>query len=236
MNAPLVIMVGADKGGVGKTTVARALIDYLAARNLPHRAFDTEHPRGGLKRFVPAAEVIDIETIDGQMQVFDSLAATSVIDVRAGMLSRILGLLDRAHLLDDVKAGTVGLSLLHVLGPSVQSLGEVPEAAAAIGGGSRHFIVKNYISETTGYFDWDSPASKLADVFVQLAPHTVTVPHLEDRAGETIDKLGASFDFFSRDAGQSRMLRGLVRTWLDNVWKDFDKIGLGQLAEAARAA
>ena len=38
MNPPLIIMVGADKGGIGKTTVTRALIDYLAAKDLPYRA------------------------------------------------------------------------------------------------------------------------------------------------------------------------------------------------------
>jgi Mrp family chromosome partitioning ATPase len=42
---PAVIVVGADKGGVGKTTIARALLDYLAANNVLTRAFDTETPR-----------------------------------------------------------------------------------------------------------------------------------------------------------------------------------------------
>lgn len=29
---PAVIIVGADKGGVGKTTVARTMLDYFAAK------------------------------------------------------------------------------------------------------------------------------------------------------------------------------------------------------------
>src|SRR5580698_776854 len=48
---PAVILVGADKGGVGKTTVARALADYLTGKNIMTRAFDTESPRGTLQRF-----------------------------------------------------------------------------------------------------------------------------------------------------------------------------------------
>jgi hypothetical protein len=43
---PAVIVVGADKGGVGKTTVSRTLLDYFAANNVATRAFDTESPRG----------------------------------------------------------------------------------------------------------------------------------------------------------------------------------------------
>ncbi len=48
---PVVLLIGADKGGVGKTTIARTVLDYLAANGTPARAFDTEFPRGTLKRF-----------------------------------------------------------------------------------------------------------------------------------------------------------------------------------------
>jgi cellulose biosynthesis protein BcsQ len=44
MAKPAVIPVGADKGGVGKTTVSRTLLDYFASRKVPTRAFDTEPP------------------------------------------------------------------------------------------------------------------------------------------------------------------------------------------------
>ena len=40
MAKPTVILIGADKGGVGKTTVARTLVDYLTAQGIPLRAFD----------------------------------------------------------------------------------------------------------------------------------------------------------------------------------------------------
>src|SRR5690349_17288784 len=53
MSKPAVIIVGADKGGVGKTTVTRTLLDYFNARKIPTRAFDTEAPKGTLKRFHP---------------------------------------------------------------------------------------------------------------------------------------------------------------------------------------
>ena len=41
---PTLILVGADKGGVGKTTVSRALLDFFARKNVLTRAFDTENP------------------------------------------------------------------------------------------------------------------------------------------------------------------------------------------------
>jgi hypothetical protein len=42
MPRPAVILVGADNGGVGKTTVAHTLLDYFGAHQMPTRAFDTE--------------------------------------------------------------------------------------------------------------------------------------------------------------------------------------------------
>ena len=89
MAKPVVIVVGADKGGVGKTTVSRTLLDYFSANNVLTRAFDTESPRGTLKRFHPdITEIVDMTTTPDQMKIFDTLNAVSpsvtVIDVRAG--------------------------------------------------------------------------------------------------------------------------------------------------------
>ena len=74
MARPAVILVGADKGGVGKTTVSRTLLDYFAARKVPTRAFDTEHPRGTLTRFHPdITDVVDVTSVPDQMKIFDTI-------------------------------------------------------------------------------------------------------------------------------------------------------------------
>ena len=92
MARPAVILVGADKGGVGKTTVARTLIDYFGAHQTPTRAFDTEAPRGTLRRFHPdITDVVDITSTSDQMKIFDTVSTSSahitVIDIRAGLHS-----------------------------------------------------------------------------------------------------------------------------------------------------
>ena len=74
MAKPAVIVVGADKGGVGKTTVSRTVLDYFSANNVPTRAFDTESPRGTLKRFHPdVTEIVDVTSTSDQMKIFDTL-------------------------------------------------------------------------------------------------------------------------------------------------------------------
>ncbi len=237
MTAPLIVMVGADKGGVGKTTVCRSVLDYFAAQGVPTRVFDTEHPSGDLTRFAPSARVIDIGRVPDQMLVFDQLdtAGVTVVDVRAGLLSPTLRALDEVRLLEDVRSGAVALALLHVLGPTISSLAEMTEAAQLIGREARHYLVKNHINDT-GFFDWDSDG-RYAEYFRRMQSVTIVVPRLKEIACETVQKVGGSFQAFARNeapngapASHSRVLRGYVRSWLDETWRELDRVGLGELA------
>lgn len=230
MSTPLIIMVGADKGGVGKTTVARALDDYLIARGVVAKVFDSEWPAGDLKRFAPSATVVDIEKIGDQMKVFDALEGVTVLDVRAGLLSPTLRALDDAQLLTDIRDGKISLALLHVLGPTISSFNEIDQAARLVGGGTKHFIVRNYINES-GFFDWDTD-NRFATVFNQMAGMTVNVPHIPAEACERIQKVGNSFTAFTQDPKQSRVLAGNIKTWLGKVWGEFDRVGLNAMVRA----
>src|SRR2546428_10833753 len=52
MTKPAVVLIGADKGGVGKTTVVRTLLDYFAHRQVRARAFDTCSSASNLAWFI----------------------------------------------------------------------------------------------------------------------------------------------------------------------------------------
>jgi hypothetical protein len=158
MAKPAVIIVGADKGGVGKTTVSRTLLDYFIAHQIPTRAFDTESPRGTLKRFHPeVTEVVDMTLIADQMKIFDTLnsaqASVTVIDVRAGLMSPTLKALRDIGFIDAAKKGQITFAVFHILGPSIASLDEINETAAYLGD-ARYFMVKNFINNTH-FFEWD---------------------------------------------------------------------------------
>ena len=146
---PTVLIIGADKGGVGKTTIARTVLDYLRAKSMPARAFDSESPRGTLKRFHPAVtEIVDITHTGDQMKVLDTLAGNdarvTLIDIRAGLLSSTLKAFQDSGFFDAVRAGDFNFGLFHVLGPSVASLEEINEVAPYTENGT-YFAVKNII-------------------------------------------------------------------------------------------
>jgi hypothetical protein len=158
MTKPAVVLLGADKGGVGKTTVARTVLDYFADRRVRARAFDTEVPRGTLKRFYPdLVDVVDINYVPHQMRIFDTVnstdASVSLIDVSAGLLSPTLNALRNIGFIEAAKKGHITFVVFHILGPSIASLDEIVGTAAYLGDG-RYFMVKNFINNTH-FFEWD---------------------------------------------------------------------------------
>ncbi len=230
MAKPVVILVGADKGGVGKTMVARALLDYFVAHNVPTRAFDTEAPKGTLSRFHPdITDVVDVTSTADQMKVFDTLAATdvTVIDVRAGLLSATLRMLRDIGFLESAKKNQIGFAMFHILGPSIASLEEIGETANFVSD-AHYFLVKNFINNTT-FFEWD-PAT-YNNYFKRIkGAQEITVPKLNEMACEQVELASVSFVSFVANkapggapASYSFVLRGYVRHWLGMVWAEFDR-------------
>ena len=235
MAKPAVIVVGADKGGVGKTTVSRTVLDYFSANNVPTRAFDTESPRGTLKRFHPdITEIVDVTSTSDQMKIFDTLntASTSVtvIDVRAGLLSPTLASLRDIGFLDAAKSGQITFAVFHILGPSIASLDEIAETANFMQG-AKYFLVKNFINNTS-FFEWDQATYN--SYFHRIKDATeLTIPKLNEMAYEQVEVASVPFLKFVANKGvhdetenYSFVLRGYVRHWLAAVWSEFDRIKL----------
>ena len=233
MTKPAVIIVGADKGGVGKTTVMRTLLDYFLARKVPTRAFDTEAPKGTLKRFHPdVTDVVDVTRIPDQMQIFDTLSdnAVTLIDVRAGLLSPTLMALRNIGFIDAAKKGQITLSVFHVLGPSIASLDEIVETSDFVSD-VRYFLVKNFINNTH-FFEWDQATYN--SYFKRLKDAVeISIPKLNEMACEQVELASVPFLTFIANkkangeaAAYSFVLRGYVRHWLGHVWAEYDRIKL----------
>lgn len=217
MPIPLVVIVGADKGGVGKTTIARALLDYFKTQGIECRAFDTEAPAGVLKRFFPdKTEIVDLTRSDAQMKVFDNLPAVTVIDVRAGLLSPTLKTLAEIGFLDMVKDGKIKVAVLHVLGSSLASFAEVATTQAALPG-CKHFLVTNHVNDAA-FFEWDASTAALVHT---VGDGLLNVPKLNELAVEHVETAGVPFVDFVANQANSMVLRGYVKFWLGKVFEQF---------------
>lgn len=232
---PTLIVIGADKGGVGKTTVARAMLNFFADNSIPSRAFDTEYPRGTLQRFHPdITEVVDITQTPDQMRILDTLdtshAKVSVLDTRAGALTTSLNALQEVGFIDAVRRGEYNFALFHILGPSIASLAEIAETAPYVTD-AHYYLVKNYVNDST-FFEWD-PATIQAYFGKVKSTGEVTIPKLNAMAYEQVEIAGVPFSTFvsnktaSLEAAQhSFTLRGYVRTWQNRNAEEFNRIRL----------
>jgi hypothetical protein len=221
--APLVIIVGADKGGVGKTMVSRTLMDYFRHQGVTFRGFDTEAPAGVLKRFFPdKVEVVDLTKSDGQMRVFDTLkdAQVTVIDVRAGLLSPTLKMLAETGFLDGVKEGRLKITVLHVLGSTQASFDEI-KATGALVEGSKHYLVVNHANEAS-FMGLTLEMKNTGDGVINIAK-------LNELAAEYVDTAGVSFDAFTANESNSAVMRGYIKNWMGRVFKQYDAARLAQI-------
>ena len=200
------------------------------------RAFDTESPRGTLKRFHPdITEVVDVTSVADQMKIFDTLgsadASVTVIDVRAGLLSSTL------QALSDI--GFLEFGARRARSPSrcfTSSGRRSPRSRRSprpprFVGDANYFLVKNLINNTT-FFEWD-PAT-YNSYFKQIkGAEEITIPKLNEMACEQVEVASVPFVSFianknakGEPANYSFVLRGYVRHWLGNVWGEYDRVKL----------
>jgi hypothetical protein len=223
MPVPHLILAGAGKGGVGKTFLCRALLDYFAARNISCRAFDTESPQGILKRFHPKnTEIVDLAKSDGQMKALDSLksAQITLIDLRAGLLSPTLRMLAEIGFLNGVTEGKLKITILHVIGGTEASFAEI-KATARIVAGAKHILTVNRMT--------DASFAGLTEDMKAAAAGLIEIGKLNEATVDQLDAAGVSFAGYIANENNSSVLSGYLSAWMRRVFKEFDLAKLGEI-------
>lgn len=207
------LIVGANKGGVGKTLTARTILEYMAAYPSSCRIFDTEPGDGVLKRFYPPAETVNPTDALDLAKIIDGLdkARVTLVDIRAGLLTPTLNLLQRIGL----KHGTeTHVAVFHVIGNTVPSLAEIGEMDTLLKNNGDHIAVLNHATPETFF-----PQITAKGEIVEIA-------YLDAPVGDDVDRRGQTFINYCKDTTNSRTKRGLVEAWQRDNAAAFDKIGL----------
>jgi hypothetical protein len=210
------ILVGADKGGVGKTTLTRLILDFMGQYPSSCRIFDTEPGIGVLKRFYPPAETVNLTDPLDLAKVIDGLdkARVTVVDIRAGLLTPTLNSFHRIGL----KHGTeTHVAVFHVLGNTVASLAEVKSMAALLAGQGDHIVVKNHATPDTRF------------VPVEATAEAIEIGFLDTAAADRVDQRSQTFTNFIKDATNSRTLRGLTDAWFADGAEELHRIGVNNI-------
>jgi len=241
MAKPALILIGADKGGVGKTTVARTLLDYSPhimcrrsrsiaktegnAQTLSSRCQRSRRCHRGRGSNAHHRHAVD----DGRDR--HGCRRPRRIDVADAGRLRDIGFLEA------VKKGQITFVVFHILGSSIASLNEIEETGPFTTD-AEYFLVKNFINNTN-FFEWDQATH--ASYFKKLKDAVVIeIPKLNEMAYEQVELASVPFLTFvankdgkAETANYSFVLRGYVRHWLGNVWAEYDRVKLLDLFDTA---
>jgi len=224
----LVIAHG-EKGGVGKTTIARVLADYLVARKLAFRAYDGEGVTGQLMRFHPE-QTLPIEFTDaaGISPVLDHLmdggnAHLALVDLGARAGNDLKSWLYRGGVLEESAAGRLGVTVVYVLGGAVDSVGHLKECLAALGKDVKYLIVKNMgvASHFTVY-----EQSHIRQELLSAGAQEMVLPALDTTVFQSVDRASIPFSAFAEsNAGNFGYTeRRYCRTWLRECFSALDQV------------
>ena len=216
---PRLILTHGEKGGVGKTTVARVVADFLNARDTTFRAFDAEGSTGQLLRFHPeataAVKVDDAATIapvlDYVMEAGGKRLALVDLGARSG--EDMKGWLYRGGALEEAEAARLGITVIYVLGGAVDSVGHLKECFAALGREVNYVIVRNF--GVSGKFDiYDH--SKVRKELLASGAREIEFPALDGSVYQSVDRASVSFSAFAEGEGGNFGFteRRYCRTWL----------------------
>lgn len=187
--------VGGDKGGVGKSVVARVLVAWCAERGLPFRAFDADGSHGALLRHYPAqaqsVDVMDFEQADRLLTAAEELPEGRVIvDLPArgdGAVAAWLAEGDIARLAADMR---VELVFWHVMDDGKDAINALSRGLERHQPPARHVVVENLgRGFRFALFD-QSPARAAADA-AQVP--IIQFPELHPPVMRKLDRSDASF-------------------------------------------
>ncbi len=226
---PRLILTHGEKGGVGKTTVARVLADFLNSKKIAFRAFDAEGPTGQLLRFHRnETAAVDVGDSTGIAPVLDYVMDASgrrvaLVDLGARSGEDLKAWLYKGGALEEAGAGTLGITVVYVLGGAVDSVGHLKECFHALGKDVNYIIVKNF--GVAGKFDIYDNSNIRKDVLAAGAKE-VSFPPLDGAVYQSVDRSNLPFSAFAESTGINAGFteKRYCRTWLRECFAALDEV------------
>jgi hypothetical protein len=216
---PRLILTHGEKGGVGKTTVARVLADFLNSRKVTFRAFDAEGNMGQLLRFhkneTASVDVSDAASIAPVLDyVMDGAGRRiALVDLGARSGEDLKNWLYRGGALEEAEAAHLGITVVYDLGGAVDSVGHLKECFNALGRNVSYIIVKNFgVAAKFELYDQSNVRKDL----LAIGAKEVSLPALDGSVYQSVDRASLPFSAFAESQGANFGFteRRYCRTWL----------------------
>jgi hypothetical protein len=229
VDKPRLILTHGEKGGVGKTTVARVIADFLNSKDTTFRAFDAEGNTGQLLRFHPSETAsVDVSNAATIAPVLDYVMEPggkkiALVDLGARSGEDVKSWLYRGGALEEAEAGRLGITVIYVLGGAVDSVGHLKECYTALGRDVSYVIVKNF--GVAGKFDVYDQSNVRKDL-LSVGAREIDFPALDGSVYQSVDRASISFNAFADGIGGNfgYTERRYCRTWLRECFGALEEV------------
>ena len=225
-------LIGGEKGGVGKSLVARVVAQYLIDRELPFLGFDTDRSHGALMRFYAghASPVLveNYEALDAIVEAaVEQPGRRILVDLAAQTHDPLVKWMDDAGVIN--LADELGLDLYywHVMDSGKDSVDLLKKVLDRFGTGVRYVLVRNQVrGNDFGVLEQSGEQSRA----VALGAKVVSIKRLHEGVMQKIDSGSSSFwkaKTSDKDStGLGLMDRQRVKMWLRDAYREMDEVGI----------
>ncbi len=220
--------IGGEKGGVGKSVLARLLAQYHIDRGLPFRVFDTDLSHGAMMRFYGEyATPIALDDFAGADQLMDAAVERPqnvLVDLAAQTTRPLFRWMNDNDLPGLAAEEGVGVVLWHVMDDGADGIGLLEQLFAQLPLDARCVVVRN-LGRGKDFSAFEASQAR-ASAHALGAP-VLDLPELHATTMRKLDHDNLSFwaAANNRDAGLGLMERQRVKVFMRRAYEQFDAAG-----------
>ena len=225
--------IGGEKGGVGKSLMARVLAQYLIDHEQPFIGFDTDRSHGALMRFYEgfASPILvdSYEALDAIMEAaVEQPERRVLVDLAAQTHDPLVRWMDDSGVLNLADETGVAIHYWHVMDSGKDSVDLLRKLLDRFGKDLKYVLVRNQVRGNN--FSVLEQSGEQARA-IGLGAQVVTIKHLHDNVINKIDAANSSFwaakNIADKDAASLGLMdRQRVKMWLRDVYRELDAIGV----------
>ena len=224
-------LVGGEKGGVGKSMMARVIAQYLIDREIPFQGFDTDRSHSSLARFYsdytsPVA-MDHYESLDSIMETALANPETRIlVDLAAQTYEPLVKWLDESGVLDIAEDSGITLCYWQVMDCGKDSVDLLAKLLERFGSRVSYVLVLNQLHGDRFDLFERSAQKKQA---LELNARIISIRKLHENVVMKIDAGNTSFwaarQKSEQDAeGLGLLERQRVKSWLKNAYEQMDRL------------
>jgi len=227
---PRIHFVGGEKGGVGKSVLARLLAQYYIDREQDFSAFDGDLSHGALMRYyADFSQAVDINSSEQADRIAEQAIETNndvIVDLAAQAARPLDRWMDETGLLELSTEMGIEILLWHVMDDSTDALRLLDALLTAHGDGPGYVLVRNRGRGSDFSLFNESEEKARAET---LGARTMDLPALHAPTMRKIDRVGASLwaAANNRDPNLGPSLglleRQRVKVWLGKAYAELDR-------------